>query len=196
MCGSVSVFISLPVWEFTDTPCKAQTTVTWKNSRNSIQHTRESGGLGWHYTLTHTHTGRGVGNRRDTGSGSNCVGLTDIDTSEGYQLTHTDADTNSDTTATWVTLIDNAEPSQRAPTAKQKLSSSLWLLISTYWLGLSQRAKTLDKKPKTEKQRNTHTKKENLANGWKVKASTGVSTCTQTWSQLCVYCCFEWSRCV
>lgn len=29
------VFISLPVQEFTDTPREAQTTVTWKNSRNS-----------------------------------------------------------------------------------------------------------------------------------------------------------------
>lgn len=114
-CDSVSVFISLSVWEFTDTPRKAQTTVTWKNSRNS---TNIPGNLGVWAGNTHwcTHRERGVGNRGDTGSGSNCVGLTDIDTSEWYQLTHTDANTNSDTMATWVTLIDSTGASQHANT--------------------------------------------------------------------------------
>lgn len=132
-CGGASVFISLPAWEFTDTPRKAQTTVTWKNSRNS---TNIPGNLRVQADNTHWHTqttrDRGVGNGRDTGSGSNCVGLTDIDTSEWYQLTHTDADINSDTMATWVTLIDSAEPSQRAHTIKLNLSPDMWLLISAY----------------------------------------------------------------
>lgn len=64
------------------------------------------------HTNTQTTRDRGVGNGRGTGSGSKCVGLTDIDTNEWYQLTHTDADTNSDTMATWVTLIDRAKQSK------------------------------------------------------------------------------------
>lgn len=36
------------------------------------------------------------------------VGLTDTDTNEWYQLTHTDADTNSDSMATWVALTDRS----------------------------------------------------------------------------------------
>lgn len=47
---SASVFISLPVWKFTDTPREAQTTVTWKNSRNSTNIPGNLGVLGWQYT--------------------------------------------------------------------------------------------------------------------------------------------------
>lgn len=53
-CDGVSVFISLPVWEFTDTPRKAQTTVTWKNSLNS---TNIPENLGFGLTI-HTDTRR------------------------------------------------------------------------------------------------------------------------------------------
>ena len=45
-----SVFISLPAWKFTDTPREAQTTVTWKNSRNSTNIPGNLGVLGWLYT--------------------------------------------------------------------------------------------------------------------------------------------------
>lgn len=68
----------------------------------------------WGFGLTIHTQDRGVGNERATGSGLNCVGLTDTDTNEWYQLTHADADTNIDTMATWVALTDSAEPSWSA----------------------------------------------------------------------------------
>lgn len=60
---------------------------------------QEIWGLGWQYTRKTEVWEMG----EIQGQG---VGLTDTDTNEWYQLTHADADTNSDTMATWVALTD------------------------------------------------------------------------------------------